>query len=81
MERSSMLALLVRALLNTGFPACSPDTAKNTTLSRMYDKSLHRRERFSESLAELLKGKLPSPLDDEIVCHPALVISEMWGEP
>ncbi|KAK6858665.1 hypothetical protein PG995_005229 [Apiospora arundinis] len=55
--------------------------AQNTTLSRMYDKSLDRRERFSKNLAELLKDKLLSPLDDEIVCHPALVISEMWGEP
>lgn len=76
-----MLALLVRALPDTGFPACSPDPAQNTTLSRMYDKSLDRRERFSKSLAKLLKDKVPSPLDDEIVCHPALVISEMWGEP
>ena len=76
-----MLALLVRALPDTGFPACSLDTAQNTTLSKMYDKSSKRRERFSKNLAELLKDQLPSPLDDEIVCHPALVISEMWGEP
>ncbi|KAK8073366.1 hypothetical protein PG994_004265 [Apiospora phragmitis] len=53
----------------------------NHILAEMNDKGLERRSALSKRLATILSEReLLDPPSNELICHPALVINEMWGE-